>query len=369
MDEVQRGYGIVVMPKVTMTEIAMPKAVSTKRWLAPIIYYRRQIIACMLLSLLFISMIAFCATDADVNGATGMVKTIFGLIDDIFDIAGMKDLSNLLIVDFSGSTLKAGGITFTSLSGVISTMHKTFQNLGVILLIIFFGVGVLESLSFQQMYIEKMVRQFIFLCIGIVLVSKSMDLVYGIGNVFSALIQKIVDNASVSNKDMSSDIMTLKKAIYDACNVSTGSGLKATIVDAVSNMATAVSYLIQLFIPSLIARLAGVVVSVMCWSRFIELTIMAIVSPITVCDISTGAGMNSNAVRGVKNVMSLALSGAIIMLSVIICQQIQFGILSANVLDGANFMSCVWKEIVVSIVEVGLVVKAPGIAKQVMGMA
>ncbi len=337
--------------------------------IGPISYYRRQIFVFVICSLLFYTMIAFCATEADVNGATGMVKTIYGLLDDIFDISGMDEIKNLLVIDFSGSTLRAGGITFTSLTGVIRTMHKTFQNLGIIMLIIFFGVGILESFSFQQMYIEKMVRQFIFLCIGIVLISKSMELVFGIGNVFSALIQKIVNNANVSNANMASELMELKKVIYDQCNVSTGTGLKASISDAVSNMATAVSYLIQLFIPSLIANLSNVVVSVMCWSRFIELTIMAIVSPLTVCDISSGGGMNSNVVRGVKNVISLALSGAIIMLSVFICQQIQFGILSANVLDSASFMSCIWKEIVVAIVQVGLVVKAPGLAKQVLGMS
>ena len=334
-----------------------------------IVYYRRQMLAILLCGILLCSMTAFCATEADVSGATGLLKTIYGLIDDIFDISGMEALSDLLIVDFSGSTLCAGGITFTGLMGVIRTMYQTFQNLGVIMLIIFFGVGVLESISFQQMYIEKMVRQFIFLCIGIVLVSKSMDLVYGIGNVFSALIQKIVNNAAVNNVDMASDILNLKMAIYDECNVSSGTGLKASVTDAVSNMATSISYLIQLFIPSLIARLSGVVVSVMCWSRFIELTIMAIVSPLTVCDISTGAGMNSNAVRGVKNVLALALSGAVIMLAVFICQQIQYGILSENILSGANFMDCIWKEIVVAVVEVGLVVKAPGIARQILGMA
>ena len=196
-----------------------------------------------------------------------------------------------------------------------------------------------------------------------------MELVFGISNVCSALIQKIVNNANVSNVNMASQLMELKKVIYDQCNVSSGTGLKASITDAVSNTATAVSYLIQLFIPSLIAKLSGVVVSVMCWSRFIELVIMAIVSPLTVCDIGGGGGMHSNAVRGVKNVLSIALSGAIIMLSVFICQQIQFGILSANVLDAAEFMECIWKEIVVAIVQVGLVVKAPGIARQILGMA
>lgn len=328
---------------------------------------KRLLILCLGIVLL-LSMMAYCATEEDVKDASGMVKTIFGLIDDIFDISGMKDLEDLLVIDFNGSSLTAGGITFPKLAGVIKTMYKTFQNLGVILLIIFFGVRVLESYSFQQMYIEKLVRQFIFLCIGIAVISKSMDLVFGIGNVFSALIQKIVNNASASNKDMASEILNLKMTIYDDCNVCSGTGLKATISDAVSNMATSFSYLIQLFIPSLITKMSNVVVSVICWSRFIELTIMAIVSPVMVSDISSGTGMNSNAVRGVKHVLALALSGAIIMLAVFICQQIQFGILSANVMDGANFMSCVWKEIVVAVVEVGLVVKSQGIAKQVLGM-
>lgn len=341
----------------------------TKKMRNPLVYYRKQIFVGMVVSLLLCGMAAFCATETDVNGATGMVKTIYGLLDDIFDISGMDDIKNLLVVDFGGNTLRAGGIIFTNLTTVIRTMYKTFQNLGTILLIIFFGVGVLESFSFQQMYLEKMVRQFIFLCIGIVLISKSMELVFGISNVSSALIQKIVNNANVSNVNMASQLMELKKVIYDQCNVSSGTGLKASITDAVSNTATAVSYLIQLFIPSLIAKLSGVVVSVMCWSRFIELVIMAIVSPLTVCDIGGGGGMHSNAVRGVKNVLSLALSGAIIMLSVFICQQIQFGILSANVLDAAGFMDCIWKEIVVAIVQVGLVVKAPGIARQILGMA
>lgn len=334
----------------------------------PLLYYRKQILFCLFVGMFLLPMAAFCTTAEDVAGAKGMTKTIFDMLDDIFDIAAMEDLENLLVVDYHNGTLMAGGITFSSLTPVVSAMHRTFQNLGVMLLIVFFGVGMVESISFSQMYVEKMVRQFVFLCIGIALISHSMDLVYGIGNIFSALIQRIVDNADVVSVDMSSGIMDLKMAIYGDCNMSTGKGFKAAIADSITNLSASVSYLIQLFIPSLISKLANLVVSVMCWSRFIELTIMAVVSPLTVCDISSGAGMNSNAVRGIRNVAALGLSGAVIMLSVFICQQIQYGILSANVLDGAGFMSCVWKEIVVGIVEVGLVVKAPNIAKQVLGM-
>ena len=84
------------------------------RFVGPVVYYRRQILAVSICSLLLCSMIAYCATEADVYGATGMVKTIYGLLDDIFDIAGMEEIKDLLIVDFSGSTLRAGGITFST---------------------------------------------------------------------------------------------------------------------------------------------------------------------------------------------------------------------------------------------------------------
>lgn len=336
--------------------------------LMPLRYYWKQILILLSAGMLLVSMVAFCATAEDVAGAKGMTKSIFNMIDDIFDTAALADLENLLVVDYHEGTLRAGGITFSSLAPVVSAMHRTFQNLAVMLLIVYFGVGMVEGISFNQMYVEKMVRLFVFLCVGIVLISHSMDLVFGIGNIFSALIERIVGQADTASADMSSGIMNLKMAIYDDCNVSTGKGFKAAIADSITNLSASVSYLVQLFIPSLISKLASLVVSVMCWSRFIELTIMAVVSPLTVCDISSGAGINSNAVRGIKNVVALGLSGAVIMLAVFICGQIQYGILSANVLDGAGFMSCVWKEIVVGIVEVGLVVKAPNIAKQILGM-
>ena len=109
-----------------------------KKVALPLVYYRRQIMVLVLCSIFLISMAAFCATEEDVTGAKGMVKTIYGLIDDVFGISGMEDLEDLLVIHFDSGTLKAGGITFTSLSTVLTTMYKTFQNLGVMLLLVFF---------------------------------------------------------------------------------------------------------------------------------------------------------------------------------------------------------------------------------------
>lgn len=326
-------------------------------------------IACLLfLVFLLFSMRAYCATEEEVDAAGGLLGAVFGMVDDIFGLSGLADLKELLVIEFGSGSLRAGGITFLGLPAVITSMHRIFQNLGVMMLIVFFGVGLLEGFSLQQMYVEKLVRQFVFLCIGIVLIAHSMEFVYGVGNVFSALIGAIVENADASRADMAGDILALKMAIYDDCNASTGSGLKAVLSDSVSNLAASVGYLVQLFIPSLIGRLSNVAVFVMCWSRFIELTLLAVASPLMVCDIATGDGRNTGAYRGAKHVLALGLSGALMMLAVFICQQLEYGILSANTLDSARFLPCVWKEAVVAVVQVGVVSRAPVMARQMLGI-
>lgn len=333
----------------------------------PIQYYRVWILGMGLSATFLLLSVAFCATEDDVNNATGLISFVYGFVDDIFNPSRMADLEDLLVIDFNGTSLTAGGITFTSLCNVMTTINKTFQNFSTVMLVIFFGISFLDGISMNQMYLETIVRKFVFLVAGILLIANSMELVFTIGNMFSVLIQRIVNNANTSTVDMAEGIMELKKMMYDACNVKTGDGALAKIGDSISNTTTAIGYVIQLLIPWAVARFAGVVIKVVCWSRFIELTILSIVSPITICDINDHPA-NSSAVRGFKNIIALSLSGAIILLSVFICEQIQYGIFSANVIGQDNFASCVWSEVVVAVVEVGLVVKSGGLAKQALGM-
>ena len=340
--------------------------VSMRNWWR---YYRGRTIGFVLVGMLALSMVAFCATEADVKGAEGLTKQIFSMIDEMFGANSLDDTGNLLIISFSENSLSAGGYSLSKMVSAIRLMYKTMQNLGVILLIIFFGVGLMEDISFNQVYAEKMVKRFIFFCIGIVLISKSMDMVYGIGNVGSALIQKIVDTAGTS-EDAKMELMELKIAIYDMCNQDSGEGITSSVKDALHNIPAQMSFLVQLLIPWIVAKICGVIVSVVCWSRFLELTIMAVLSPVMLADMTAGHGMNSNAMRGVKNVIAISLSGTIIMLSLYLGHEIQVAVMGAYAsgVDDTTLMTAVWSEIAVSVVQVGMVMRSNALAKQAMGM-
>ena len=313
---------------------------------------------------------AFCATEADVNSAEGLTKQIFSMIDEMFGADSLDKTRDLLIISFSENTLSAGGYSLSAMTSAVRLMYKTMQNLGVIMMIIFFGIGLMEDISFNQVYAEKMVKKFIFFCIGIVLIGKSMDMVYGIGNVGSALIERIVDTAGRS-EDAKMELMDLKIAIYDMCNQDSGDGITSSVKDALHNIPAQLSFLVQLLIPWIVAKICEVIISVVCWSRFLELTVMAILSPLMLSDMTTGHGMSSNAMRGVKNVIAISLSGTIIMLSLYLGHEIQAAVMGAYA-DGVsetNLMLAVWSEIAVSVVQVGMVMRANALAKQALGMA
>ena len=342
----------------------------TRKWTDIIKRYRGAIFLSLIIILLIFPSPAFCATEADVDAAEGLTKQIFSMIDEMFGVDSLDKARDLLIINFTENTLSAGGYSLSSMTSAVRLMYKTMQNLGVIMLIIFFGIGLMEDISFNQVYAEKMVKKFIFFCIGVVLIGKSMDMVYGIGNVGSSLIERIVDTAGTS-EDAKLELMDLKIAIYDMCNQDSGDGITSSVKDALHNIPAQLSFLVQLLIPWIVAKICNVIVSVVCWSRFLELTLMAILSPIMVSDVTMGHGMSSNAMRGVKNVIAISLSGSIIMLSLYLGHEIQVAVMGAyaNGVSETNLMLAVWSEIAVSVVQVGMVMRSNTLAKQAMGMA
>lgn len=332
-------------------------------------YYGKRVLLGVGIAAIVGSMLAFCASESDVEGAEGLTKQIFSMIDEMFGSNALDKTENLLIINFTENSLTAGGYSLSHMTSAVRLMYKVMQNLGVIMLIIFFGVGLMEDISFNQVYAEKMVKKFIFFCIGIVLIGRSMDLVYGIGNIGSALIQRVVDTAGTS-EDARIELMELKMAIYDMCNQDSGEGITSSVKDALHNIPAQLSFLVQLLIPWIVAKICNVIVSVVCWSRFLELTVMAILSPLMLSDMTMGHGMGSNAMRGVKNVIAISLSGTIIMLSLYLGHEIQVAVMGAYAsgIGESNLMSAVWSEIAVSVVQVGMVMRSNALAKQALGM-
>lgn len=301
-------------------------------------------------------------------------------IDDMFTGQTVGDIKNLLYIDFdsvkNGSVVIAGNVgqTGTTSGGmtinmaVIPGLYKIFQNLGIMVLIMYFGAGLLEELSFNQMYTEKLVKKFVFLVIGIVLISQSMDLVYGIANIGSAVVLKAY-NLATSTGYNTPALDDVKAEIWsDIYTVNPDASAIKRLLQNMTDLGVQIGYVTQMFIPWIINKLCWVLLQVVCWSRFIELTLMAIVSPIAISDISKADINTSNTSRAIKNVIALSMSGSIILLAVIIGSSIQASIF-ADAVTSNNFGSLCWEQVIVGIVQVGVCFRANDITKTALGIA
>ena len=193
-----------------------------------------------------------------------------------------------------------------------------------------------------------------------------MDIVFLFTNLGSAIVDKI--GVTISNNPISYD--DLKQYIYDnthsADDIGWGHPVKKTTA-LVSDFATSVGFALQLLIPWLFSKLAYIGVQFTCWTRFIEILLLAIYSPVSCADITKGHLEHSDAMKSVKNVIALSFSGATIFLVCWLCMQIQGQLIQGNI--GKDFLGATWNCVIISLVQFGMVTKANDITKQALGMA
>ena len=301
-------------------------------------------------------------------------------IDDMFLGQTVGDIKNLLYIDFN--TIKDGTVTIAGNVGktgttsggmtinmsVIPSLYKVFQDLGIMVMIMYFGAGILEELSFNQMYVEKLIKKFVFLVVGIVLISQSLELVYGIANIGSAVVLKAYNIANATGYNMPALDDVRAEIWSDIYTVNPDSSAIKRLLQNMTDLGVQIGYVTQMFIPWVINKLCWVLLQVVCWSRFIELTLMAVVSPIALSDIAKADVNTSNTARAIKNVIALSMSGSIILLAVIIGSSIQASIF-AEAVTSNNFGSLCWEQVIVGIVQVGVCFRANDITKTALGIA
>lgn len=339
----------------------------------PLQYHFKRIVTLLFACCFILWMIVYCdVTQAQIDATGGLAGVIFSWIDEIFQIASLDKAKSLLNITFQNGTIEAGGYIFISLSGVLTTSSKVFKNLAVMMLFTFFGVRFMESVTMQsQMIVEQMIRKFVFLIIGIILIDYAFDLTFGIANIFTVISNKMLSSPSL-DKDVSTQIFALKQSMYIDMGLDEVSTVPIVggMIDAMKPYTAPLKYVIEMLIPYLLTKLANVIVSVVCWTRFVQILLMAIISPLVVCDIGEHLSQ-SVAMRGIKNIVALGLSGPLILLSMFICREIQLQILTSVTtgLTASGYVGAIWSMSVIAIVQISLVTKSSSLAKQVLGMS
>lgn len=313
----------------------------------------------MVLMFCLSAFVGFCAY----NRGDGLVGFIQGWIIDIFGGSVIEEVRGLTYIEFNSAsnTFSVGSVTINTLGSLITSIHRIFKNLGYMLLIGYLLIGLMEDLSFNQMYAEKMVKKMMFFCIGLALVANSMDVVYFIANIGASIVNQVgaVAVENMPNYD------ALCQEVYDKCTTAEdATGIKDKLLANIKDYANQIGYILQLFIPWLVSKVAYIMVQFVCWSRFLEILLMGIMSPLSFADITKGGGDHSSTMRAIKNVIALSVSGAMILLICIVCNQIQ-----GSLIQTANFGTSIWNCVLISVVQMGMVHRANDIVKQGLGMA
>ena len=328
-------------------------------WLFPVIYHRKRILIGLIVIVLFSGCFALCATWQE---ATGLHKTVLDFFDGIFGSESLETFKNLLNVSRNGAILKIGSNTI-NIMAVLSTVNRAFVNIGTCWLLVCWGISFFDMLmqNNNQMIAEQMIRKFLYLIIGLALVQNAMNIVFTLTNMGTEILISIAGTAT----DNPIDLGPLKQAIYT--ETTSGTGMFKVVVDAVSCL----GYLVQLFIPYIFTLIVSLLVSVVCWSRFIEICLLATVSPVMFADVGDDRNgfMHTSAMRAMKYILSLALSGALIFVSLYISQQISISISGTENPDALNYLSMCYNQVILGVVRLGLCTKATTISKQLVGLA
>lgn len=339
----------------------------------PFLYYRKSILSVVFGCILALWLIVYCdVTQAQIDAAGGLAGVIFSWIDEIFGVGSLDEAKELLNITFQNGTIEAGGYTFTTLSAVITKASRVFKNLGVMMLFVFFGVNFMEGITMHtQMIAEQIVRRFVFLIVGLILIGNALELTFGIANIFTVVSEKMLSVPSL-DRDVSSQIFSLKQSMYIEMGLDEESTVPIVggMIDAMKPYTAPLKYVLEMLIPYLLSKLANVIVSVVCWTRFVQILIMGVVSPVTLCDFGDHPSQ-SNAMRGAKNIVALSFSGPLILLSMFICREIQLQIMTSATasLTASSYVGAIWSMSVIAIVQISLVTRSTNLAKQALGMA
>ena len=139
--------------------------------------------------------------------------------------------------------------------------------------------------------------------------------------------------------------------------------------NGVSDFGTKMGFILQLFFPYLAVQLGWIIVSVVCFSRAIELFIISAFSPLAFMDSNVVENFyNTPAWRFCKNILAISIQGAVIAGVLAIGSSFIGAVVNGTSNTAGEFVEQSVQIIMIVFAEVSLVTRSQSIAKSVMAI-
>ncbi len=247
--------------------------------------------------------------------------------------------------------LFSSGGAFGAAYSVVHAIYNTIMSIGVMLLFVYFIVSLVDKLSSDTFTWEMLWRQFALLLAAKYIMENGfqlLELIFNIGMATAAQVSALGD-PSVSETAIDA------AAIIDEF---TGSftGFYAIIGDVIM--------MLYLLIPWLLSWIMGLCVSIICYSRVIEIYVRATFAPIALSDFFH-SGLHGPGWRYLKSFLAVALQGALIL----VVGMIYSALFKGLVLDQTdNLLVFLGKYIVIYASAVMLMFKSQSLSKELVGV-
>ena len=336
-----------------------------------LIYHKRKIVLILSGMLITCSMLVFCA-DNSWRDAEGMTKNVINQIDDICNAERISDVTELVAViyDDNANSLTIGGRIIHNV-GLLTSISDIFTGISFCFIVLTFFMSFM-SVREQEITSEELVKKIALFAAAVVTVFFAQDICLGIANIGTGVTQKVASVAMDPNRSgMEELINDIKQLVYEECQ-SEEDGWLSGLLEFVA----ALGVYLQLLIPSLAMWMVSVIINVICWSRALEIIILSTFAPVAFADatdIDHQIGKGS-AARFVKNMLALALSGAIIIFVMALCSNISLAVLRESLGGGAGgysfdgFVKGTKDIVIIGFAQAGLVLKAQSMAKTLCGV-
>ncbi len=336
------------------------------KWMYPIIYNKWKIAIGLLIVVLVFG--AFSIGFAAANDANSLGMGLDGMIKTIFEF---NDITEWLTVtpDFNLQEFtnpmkypdpdNPNQVMQTGMTEFVNSLYSIFTAAGTALLAIYWSIGFFDMLiqSNNQIVAEQMIKKFILLIVGMVVVYHAKDIVKGILDVVQTATLRVTVGASTT-------ISTSSDALVDMIleEEKGASWIGRVFIE--------LGYMVRLLIPYAGAIVSNVGIKIFAVARYMEICAIAILSPIMFADFSTATGgfTHSQSFRAIKSVVALALQGLIITIGVLICVKLA-SVLVSGTLTTANFFDVILGMLAVQLARLGIAAKSQQISRQIVGLA
>lgn len=277
-----------------------------------------------------------------------MIRSMF---DAVFGASSFESVYSKLSINLFDS----GGAYKEALKVVTSLYDNIITPIALSLLCIYFMIGMVDKLTSEHFTWDQAMRQFCMLLAGFALIDYGLDLMKLLFELGISLTQEI-------HGSVTSDAGALSTEKLDALFKKFEDETKLTGLGFIDNIVR-FGYLM---IPWAISWIIGMVVTIVVYSRVIEIYARACFAPIAFSDFFQN-GLHGGGWRYLKSFLAVALQGALILIITTIFAKLSH-VLFGNFDDDIGYWAAMGQHLAFLISACMLMLRSLSLSKEIVGV-